>query len=53
MADHSTINRVENAGERYVEASETVMRGWHNHCGCQIPRLKIKCQTCPYFIGRW
>ncbi len=50
MADRSTINRVENAGERYIEASESVMSSWRNHCGCQIPGGEVKCQTCPYFI---
>ena len=50
MSDHSTINRVENAGKRYLDASEPVMDRWRRHCGCQIPGLEIKCQTCPYFI---
>ena len=50
MADSSTINRVKNAGERYIEASESVMSSWRNHCGCKVPGLKQKCQTCPYFI---
>ena len=50
MADHSTINRVRNAGQRYIDASESVMSSWCNHCGCKVPGGEIKCQTCPYFI---
>lgn len=50
MSDYSTINRVENAGERYLDATESVMDLWCNHCGCTMPGLKQKCQTCPYFI---
>ena len=50
MADRSTIDRVENAGERYLNASESVMDSWRSYCGCKIPGLEIRCQTCPYFI---
>ena len=50
MADHSTINRVENAGKRYLDVSESVMSSWRNHCGCKVPGGEIKCHACPYFI---
>ena len=50
MADHSTINRVENAGKRYLNALKSVMGLWRSHCGCRKPGLENKCQTCPYFI---
>ena len=50
MADRSTIDRVKNAGERYLDTLDSVISCWRNHCGCQQPGLKQKCQTCPYFI---
>lgn len=50
MVSQRTVDRVKNSGERYLNALKSVMSLWRSHCGCLKPGLKIKCQTCPYYI---
>lgn len=51
MLSKSTIAQISNTGEKYINVYNNLVRNfWQNHCGCQEPGLKAKCQTCPFAI---
>lgn len=50
MVSQSTVNLIQASGKRYLKAHNALTNSWQGRCGCQSPGLKLKCQTCPYFI---
>ena len=50
MVSQLTINQVQISGARYFKARDALTDSWQNRCGCPEPGLKLKCQTCSYFI---
>lgn len=49
MVSQLTINQVQTAIGRLKSAENSLTSSWKDHCGCQKPGHKLRCQQCPFF----
>lgn len=50
MISQSTLQVFDNTVKRFIAAEAKVIQSWQGYCGCSVPGLQLKCQSCPYFM---